>query len=541
MSLDGSGPSTAILMNSARRAAVVRWSWRLLFVCAIVGILLAPAVLSGLILPGRLVLLGIVPLVVLGMTASGTLLLLFAGTCPRKVRRVTSRPAAMPRQFGIGPMLLLVTLYAIAFSMLQSVDARGPTYGFVAAFLAAVILGQVFFFRGRQPRKASALAGLIVGGPIGLAMLSTSAPSLSRLQDPLYLALYLFYAPLNIALVVAVATSAAYLFGCLVSGIFLLRYRLDTGCWTLPAEEPTSPEPDMSETSRARTLIHPIDVPVRRQRIRRIGAVVLVIVAILLLNWYDRQARRFLQQWEALTAIREAQGYVERSGGNASGADKEFRTSVRDQVHWLRMIFSDVDSVIFYHVDLPWGQLAALGHFDCLRIRTPAPLREADLVHLQEVPCDALEIDFTSATENGLTCLKRLTRFSRLSVDLTRIPVTDAMLESLADLPGLDRLVLIATPITDESLAVVARIPKLRSLNLGNTAVTDAGLEHLKGLAGLRFLRLCDTKATRQAVQKLADQLPSCKVFGPGRARVQPQNPTVDEEIPVEPPDQPLQ
>ncbi len=53
----------------------------------------------------------------------------------------------------------------------------------------------------------------------------------------------------------------------------------------------------------------------------------------------------------------------------------------------------------------------------------------------------------------------------------------------------------------------------LKRLYLDNTEITDAGLEHLEGLTGLDYLILDNTKVTDTGVRKLQAALPICKII----------------------------
>jgi len=55
-------------------------------------------------------------------------------------------------------------------------------------------------------------------------------------------------------------------------------------------------------------------------------------------------------------------------------------------------------------------------------------------------------------------------------------------------------------------------LKSLQVLNLLRTGVTDAGLEHLQGLTGLDELGLRDTNVTDEGVKKLQQALPNCRI-----------------------------
>ena len=124
-------------------------------------------------------------------------------------------------------------------------------------------------------------------------------------------------------------------------------------------------------------------------------------------------------------------------------------------------------------------------------------------------------------------------------IDLGRTGVRDQDLAHLADLKGLEHLILATTGITDAGLAHVGRLKRLKglylakcavtdaglahlaglreieSLNLYGTGVTDAGLPHLYGMKRMRDLYLTDLKLSEEAITKLKAELPRVTVAGP--------------------------
>jgi hypothetical protein len=89
---------------------------------------------------------------------------------------------------------------------------------------------------------------------------------------------------------------------------------------------------------------------------------------------------------------------------------------------------------------------------------------------------------------------------------------TDAGLEALKDLPGLQLLDLTDSGITDAGLAHLKNLPKLEWLRLDGTEVTDAGLEHIKGMPQLRLIHLYATHVTERGVADLRKALPNLEI-----------------------------
>ena len=97
-------------------------------------------------------------------------------------------------------------------------------------------------------------------------------------------------------------------------------------------------------------------------------------------------------------------------------------------------------------------------------------------------------------------------------LDLARTAITDAGLQTVAQLPRLASLDLRQTQIGDAGLAHLARATQLRTLNLYGTQVTDAGLKHLHSLKGLRNVYLWQTQATEAGAKALTSAIPGLSV-----------------------------
>ncbi len=94
--------------------------------------------------------------------------------------------------------------------------------------------------------------------------------------------------------------------------------------------------------------------------------------------------------------------------------------------------------------------------------------------------------------------LSKLVPVARYIVDaeLSRTPVTDAGLKTLAQFSNLRALDLSHTAITSAGLGALVELPKLETLNLTATAVDDTGLGLLRKRSSLRRVYVFQTKAT---------------------------------------------
>ncbi len=151
------------------------------------------------------------------------------------------RPAAgVPRRFGMGILMLLVTLSAVLFSVLRTVGACAEVFAVISTMVAAVAAGQTFLFGGRYPRAAS----IWVGGcffPLQFVVLclwmylEMGGRYFPRLDE--LLVLLIFSIPLG--------AGFGYLSGGVVGGVFLildaLAERQRSHRAALEADEPPGP------------------------------------------------------------------------------------------------------------------------------------------------------------------------------------------------------------------------------------------------------------------------------------------------------------
>ncbi|OAI50463.1 hypothetical protein AYO44_05550 [Planctomycetaceae bacterium SCGC AG-212-F19] len=112
------------------------------------------------------------------------------------------------------------------------------------------------------------------------------------------------------------------------------------------------------------------------------------------------------------------------------------------------------------------------------------PVTEAELDWVTDIPeLSELKIENPAWTGEGLGRLQAMTNLRQLVLGSA---TTDAQLASIASLPGLRELVLDGTQVTDEGLAHLEGLCNLEYLGLAHTRITDAGLAHFKGLTGLK-------------------------------------------------------
>ncbi len=92
------------------------------------------------------------------------------------------------------------------------------------------------------------------------------------------------------------------------------------------------------------------------------------------------------------------------------------------------------------------------------------------------------------------------------------VKVTDSGLASLGSCTNLEKMYLTDMRFTDAGLAHLKDLAKLETLFLVGTPISDAGLPHLKSLTHLSTLDIRFTQVTDEAVKKLQEALPNCRI-----------------------------
>ncbi len=135
------------------------------------------------------------------------------------------RPAVgVPRRFGVFIMMLIVTLYAVLFSLLKLLRANNLVFGLLALLFTGIGIGQAVLFGGRYPRSASIWMGSILV-PIEVCVFALCQKDLLYVGSSgtmvvvSLLAVFLFSMPLGAVV--------GYLFGTLTAGGFFLVDRYE--------------------------------------------------------------------------------------------------------------------------------------------------------------------------------------------------------------------------------------------------------------------------------------------------------------------------
>jgi hypothetical protein len=115
--------------------------------------------------------------------------------------------------------MLLITLFAVLFSVMRTMGARVEVFAVIAAMVAAVGIGQVFLFRGHYPRAASIWVGACFFPlqVIALWLWTYFERGAGPTPDDL-LELFVLRVPVS----VPIGVGFGYLAGGVVGGVFLI-------------------------------------------------------------------------------------------------------------------------------------------------------------------------------------------------------------------------------------------------------------------------------------------------------------------------------
>lgn len=140
----------------------------------------------------------------------------------REARPLRVPIAGVPRTFSAGRMLVIVTMFAVVFSLLQLWKAPAPVFPFVGGFCGAIVLGQMLLFGGRQPRVASCIVGACAMPLLSLIIASAlGGPELLNKfrADPGEMIGSLLCSGFSLAVF---GVAAGYVIGTFCAGVFLI-------------------------------------------------------------------------------------------------------------------------------------------------------------------------------------------------------------------------------------------------------------------------------------------------------------------------------
>ena len=141
-----------------------------------------------------------------------------------QVRRAEA--VGVPPRFGVSTLLAVTAMYAMLFALMKLLGARPVGFVVVATFVTGVGLAQALLFGGKQPRRASFLAGAVLLPSIFLVLESVvplvQLATFGRLDAQL-VAGFVIIGMLAAIPGPVVGGAFGYVAGCLIAGIFLRK------------------------------------------------------------------------------------------------------------------------------------------------------------------------------------------------------------------------------------------------------------------------------------------------------------------------------
>jgi hypothetical protein len=127
---------------------------------------------------------------------------------------------------------------------------------------------------------------------------------------------------------------------------------------------------------------------------------------------------------------------------------------------------------------------------------------------------DGLALNFVNLKEITPDILRAMEahRGQISSLILRGLPVNDATIVNLPDMPALRNLNLSRTNITDMAMRSLTRFTSLEQLNLYETAVSDAAIPEIARLNKLKSLNTWSTRITIAGVSNLQAQKPGLQI-----------------------------
>jgi len=122
-----------------------------------------------------------------------------------------------------------------------------------------------------------------------------------------------------------------------------------------------------------------------------------------------------------------------------------------------------------------------------------------------------LSLGSSRITSRGMDYVAKLDSLQYL--DISKTSVGSEGLDVLARLTNLKSLNCSQTLVDSDGLKNFSRLTKLEYLGLDDTDIDDAAVIHLRGLVALKRLEVSRTGITCAGAQRLANQLPGCRVY----------------------------
>ncbi len=148
----------------------------------------------------------------------------------------------MPKRFSIAIMMAWLTLFALVFSVLKSMEAPAQIFGVTTILMLGIGFGQMWLFGGKKPRLASVVAGAVL---LSVEIVALNVATGYVTGDKSSIALRIIYSIVLLVPSVSLGAFFGYLLGTLTAGIVLTLNYLEN---RKPAESPAETDPDAGAT-----------------------------------------------------------------------------------------------------------------------------------------------------------------------------------------------------------------------------------------------------------------------------------------------------
>jgi hypothetical protein len=92
-------------------------------------------------------------------------------------------------------------------------------------------------------------------------------------------------------------------------------------------------------------------------------------------------------------------------------------------------------------------------------------------------------------------------------------PITDADMDQIASMKGLEVLALADTKVSGEGIAKLEGMPRLNELNLMNCSITDGDLEHFLTMPNLRIVYAAGCSVSDMGIQSVVSRFSMLAIF----------------------------
>ncbi|NUQ61144.1 MAG: hypothetical protein HUU20_01565 [Pirellulales bacterium] len=129
----------------------------------------------------------------------------------------TAHAASIPRQFGIGTLLVIMAMYGVLFGIMRALSFPPVGFALTSLFFTVTGVAQLLLYKGKQPIRASVVAGACFGSGLSLVHWIVFGSPLSNMRFP---------CPVDPVEGAFAGAILGFVCGVLISGAFLVLEKL---------------------------------------------------------------------------------------------------------------------------------------------------------------------------------------------------------------------------------------------------------------------------------------------------------------------------